>query len=184
MLQTGTLSSTADALAAFAEWILPWQRASPTAGGGAGVAGWGSCGEGEGCAALLPALLLLREGIRLRSCCPAKSIKLTERHSREKRKQAGCQERERNDEPTVQDQPQTTLLHQSDISSFTCLKLMTKANVQALTSSNIFFQPSLAPWLLGTGSRVVGLSRRALCRIFAPHARYFILNLACNMLCI
>lgn len=40
------------------------------------------------------------------------------------------------------------------------------------------------PQLLETGRRTAGLSRHALCWIFTPHACYFILNLACNMLCI
>ena len=51
-LQIWTLSSIAQALAAIAKWILPWQRASPGAGGSVGVLCWGQAGgeaemEGE-----------------------------------------------------------------------------------------------------------------------------------------
>lgn len=52
---------------------------------------------------------------------------------------------EKNKESALQDQPQTSLLHCCDISSFTCLKWMKEVIIQAVTSHKIFFrtaQPS------------------------------------------
>lgn len=92
-LQIRTLSSIAQAPAAIAKQILPWQRASPR--------GWRWC-----CAGLAGEAELEEErdvwnhcqqrccegrAVRLQSCRPAKSIKPTEIQSREERKQASCQ---------------------------------------------------------------------------------------------
>lgn len=74
-------------------------------------------------------MLLWRQGLRLQSRHPAKSVKLSEIQSHKERKQVSCQKWERNNEPTVLDHPQTTLLHRSVISPVTSLKWVKKVNV-------------------------------------------------------